>query len=204
MCVVRRDLQSTEGRIVRRPVSAALQPQNTRCPLRSSAAATTFSALSASFRVEKGPIPVIRSSRSLMSSAPPNVDDSELAACLVLGETVFWAVSRLPNVERRERTRLLRTGAREFDDVDGVSAKRGVSLRRPLPLCHRAQDIALIRPRGAYAIASPPVPNTSQPLPIRWHKVSARRQPPLRYRGMRNPARGRHLFRCTADRAWKG
>ena len=37
------------------------QPQNTRCPRCSSAAATDFSAASASLRVEKGPMPFIRS-----------------------------------------------------------------------------------------------------------------------------------------------
>lgn len=43
-----------------------LQPQNTRCPLRSNAFATAFSAASASFRDEKGPIPFIKSRRSLI------------------------------------------------------------------------------------------------------------------------------------------
>jgi hypothetical protein len=57
----------------------AVQPQNTRCPLRSSASATALSAASASFRVEKGTMPFIRSRRSrtpnlcalLAASFPP-------------------------------------------------------------------------------------------------------------------------------------
>jgi hypothetical protein len=35
------------------------------CPLRSNASATAFSATSASFRVENGPMPFIKSKRSL-------------------------------------------------------------------------------------------------------------------------------------------
>jgi len=46
----------------------------------------------------------------------------ELPSRFVLGEAVFRRVGGLANVERRERARLLRAGAREFDDVDGVGA----------------------------------------------------------------------------------
>lgn len=48
----------------------------------------------------------------------------ELPARSVLREAFLGTVSRLPDVERCERTRLLRAGAGEFDDVDGIAPCR--------------------------------------------------------------------------------
>src|SRR5262245_38905745 len=48
----------------------------------------------------------------------------ELSPGLVLIETVFGRVRRLPDVERCQRARLFHTRARELDDVDRIAAAR--------------------------------------------------------------------------------
>src|SRR5262245_9506790 len=58
--------EGLESRHETRAAAAIRHPQNTGCPLRSNASATAFSAASASFLVANGPIPFIRSTRSLI------------------------------------------------------------------------------------------------------------------------------------------
>ena len=73
----------------------------------------------------------------------------ELPACFVLGESLLRRVGGLANVEWCEGTWVLRAGAGEFDDVNGVGAARS----------HRFPTARVTRySSGSITLAAAPLP----------------------------------------------